>query len=104
MIDIAEVVDLYDTAHLSIMYQAYELDREYVTYAMEHGGYTTQSAKEYMEQESKEQLRSRNSNFAIQVSMYMSLVTNGFKQFIYPLAIHSVLSSYKDDEPYTAVY
>lgn len=100
LIDMAGVVDLYDTAHLSIMYQAYELDREYVTYAFEHGGYTAQSAKEYMEQESKEQLRSRNTNFAIQVSMYMSLVTNGFKRFIYPLAIHSVLSAYNDDEPY----
>lgn len=107
LIDATGVKDLYDTTHLAIMYEAYELDRDYVQYALNSGGYSPSNANEYMSQDGKESISTRNANFAVNVAMYISLITNGLKKFIYPLAIFTVLQDYTEDVPsiyYGGVY
>lgn len=99
LINATGVKDLYDTSHLAIMYQAYEFDRGYVQYALDHGGYSPSGAEDYKSENGKEAISDRNANFAVVVAMYMSLLTNGLKKFIYPLAIFTVLQDYTEDVP-----
>ena len=100
LIKLCDVEDLYDTAALSIMYQSYEFDRDYIEYATQNGGYSSDNAKEYINRDDKNNLKGRNVNFAINVSMYMQLITGGLKPFIYPLAIHEVLNDYSEENQY----
>ena len=88
------VQDLYDTANLQIMYQAYEYNRGYVAYAYENGGYSSDSAYTYAADNG---ITNRNEDFAINVSMYIDILTGGIREFADPLAIYSIIKDYSDD-------
>jgi hypothetical protein len=98
LLKLCNVIDINDLARLNIVFQAYELDRGYITYAAENGGYTYENAKEYIEK--YESLAWRNPNFAINASMYMKLLTNALKRFIHPLSIYSTVHAFSQTEPY----
>lgn len=98
LITSCSVTDLNDSAHLAILYEAYELNRGYVQYAFDHGGYSARNAQDYIGTD--DALLSRNANFSILVAMYISLLTNAQKKFIHPLAMYNVLKDYTDDSQY----
>ena len=91
------VVDLYDTANLYILYQSYEFDRGFVSYAKEHGGYSADAAKNYKDEH---ELRSRNSSFAISVAMYVDVLTGGIKEFEAQLALSQIIKQFDDSYKY----
>jgi murein DD-endopeptidase MepM/ murein hydrolase activator NlpD len=97
LLDMCGVVDLYDTANLYILYQSYEFDRGFVSYAKEHGGYSADAAKNYKD---KHELRSRNSSFAISVAMYVDVLTGGIKEFEAPLALSQTIKQFDDSYKY----
>ena len=94
LIEMCNVQDLYDTANLQIMYQAYEYNRGYVAYAYENGGYSSDSAYTYAADNG---ITNRNEDFAINVSMYIDILTGGIREFADPLAIYSIIKDYSDD-------
>lgn len=95
LLELCSVTDIYDDVHMSILYQSYETDRDYIAYANNNGGYGTENAADYIY--SKDYLAGRNPAFAMNMSMYVSLLTNGLKQFIYPLSIHTVAEQYSEE-------
>jgi murein DD-endopeptidase MepM/ murein hydrolase activator NlpD len=97
LLDMCGVVDLYDTANLYILYQSYEFDRGFVSYAKENGGYSADTAKNYKD---KHELRSRNSSFAISVAMYVDVLTGGIKEFEAPLALSQTIKQFDDSYKY----
>lgn len=97
LLDMCGVVDLYDTANLYILYQSYEFDRGFVSYAKEHGGYSDDTAKNYKDEH---ELRSRNSSFAISVAMYIDVLTGGIKEFEAPLALSQTIKQFDDSYKY----
>lgn len=97
LLDMCGVVDLYDTANLYILYQSYEFDRGFVSYAKEHGGYSADTAKNYKDEH---ELRSRNSSFAISVAMYVDVITGGIKEFEAPLALSQTIKQFDDSYKY----
>ncbi len=97
LLDMCGVVDLYDTANLYILYQSYEFDRGFVSYAKEHGGYSADAAKNYKDEH---ELRSRNSSFAISVAMYVDVLTGGIKEFEAPLALSQIIKQFDDSYKY----
>lgn len=97
LLDMCGVVDLYDTANLYILYQSYEFDRGFVSYAKEHGGYSADAAKNYKDEH---ELRSRNSSFAISVAMYVDVLTGGIKEFEAPLALSQTIKQFDDSYKY----
>lgn len=97
LLDMCGVVDLYDTANLYILYQSYEFDRGFVSYAKEHGGYSADTAKNYKDEH---ELRSRNSSFAISVAMYVDVLTGGIKEFEAPLALSQTIKQFDDSYKY----
>lgn len=94
LIEMCNVQDLYNTANLQIMYQAYEYNRGYVAYAYENGGYSSDSAYTYAADNG---ITNRNEDFAINVSMYIDILTGGIREFADPLAIYSIIKDYSDD-------
>ena len=76
LIEMCNIQDLYDTANLQIMYQAYEYNRGYVAYAYENGGYSSDSAYTYA---ADNDITNRNEDFAINVSMYIDILTGGIR-------------------------
>lgn len=94
LIEMCNIQDLYDTANLQIMYQAYEYNRGYVAYAYENGGYSSDSAYTYA---ADNDITNRNEDFAINVSMYIDILTGGIREFADPLAIYSIIKDYSDD-------
>lgn len=94
LLELCGVRDINDTARLSILYEAYELNRGYVQYAIDNGGYSSYNAQDYM---NDNDLMVRNPNFAVSVSMYMSLLTNALKQFIFPLSIYTIQRDYTEE-------
>ena len=97
LLDMCGVVDLYDTANLYILYQSYEFDRGFVSYAKENGGYSADTAKNY---KNEHELRSRNSSFAISVAMYVDVLTGGIKEFEAPLALSQTIKQFDDSYKY----
>lgn len=97
LLDMCGVVDLYDTANLYILYQSYEFDRGFVSYAKENGGYSVDTAKNYKDEH---ELRSRNSSFAISVAMYVDVLTGGIKEFEAPLALSQTIKQFDDSYKY----
>lgn len=97
LLDMCGVVDLYDTANLYILYQSYEFDRGFVSYAKENGGYSVDTAKNYKDEH---ELRSRNSSFAISVAMYVDVLTGGIKEFEAPLALSQTIKQFDDAYKY----
>ena len=96
LISLCGVTDINDTTHLAIMYESYELNRDYIQFAIDHGGYSPENAQEFIDTDAE--LIPRNPNFAIRVAMYIALITNQLKKFIYPLAIFTVARDYSDEE------
>ncbi len=94
LLELCNVQDLFDTANLHIMYQAYEYDRGYIDYAKEHGGYAADTAKEYADNNN---IKYRSETFAIRVSMYIDFLSGGIKEFENPLAIYSVIKDYQEN-------
>lgn len=97
LLDMCGVVDLYDTANLYILYQSYEFDRGFVSYAKENGGYSADTAKNY---KNEHELRSRNSSFAISVAMYVDVLTGGIKEFEAPLVLSQTIKQFDDSYKY----
>lgn len=96
LIGLCGVTDLNDTTDLAIMYEAYELNSGYIQFAIDHGGYSPENAQEYIDTDAE--LIPRNPNFSINVAMYIALLTNQLKKFIYPLAIFTISRDYTDEE------
>ena len=95
LLELCSVTDIFDDVHMNIAFEAYETDRDYISYANSNGGYGSENAADYIA--SKDELIGRNPSFAISMSMYVSLLNNGMKQFIYPLSIHKVVEQYAEE-------
>lgn len=82
LLNLVQVTDTNDTEKLLIVYQAYHTDRNYIKYALAHGGYTPENAKAY--QNDNNYPKHVDSYFAEHISFWLSSIdyANGF---IYPL-------------------
>lgn len=89
--------DLAEIDNLMIAFQAYHFDRGYIDFANSHGGYSTDSAKEYLNQsELPYYLR---TTFATNVAAYVFIIGGSIETFVYPVDDINILYSFGDRLP-----
>lgn len=97
ILDALNIHDLTEVDRLMIAFQSYHFDRGYIDYANDHGGYSTDSAKEYLNQsELPYYLR---TTFATNVAAYVFIIGGTLETFVYPVDDMNILYSFGDRLP-----
>jgi len=93
LLSLCNVKNSDDNAMLAIVYEAYNLNRDYVEYAKTKGEYSVDNAASFIS--STEDLPNFvSSTFSTNVAAFVKLKNSNYKQFIHPLSIYTILCDY----------